>query len=69
MLGGLSERGTVPAMLLRQSAVPAGLALGPKSDIRKDVKRPIGAVFVGFLKASNWCALLGHQASLRVASY
>ena len=69
MLGGLSERGTVPAMLLRQSAVPAGLALGPKSDIRKDVKRPIGTVFVGFLKASNRSALLGHQASLRVASY
>ena len=69
MLGGLSERGTVPAMLLRQSVVPAGLALGPKSDIRKDVKRPIGTVFVGFLKASNRCALLGHQASFRVASY
>ena len=34
-------------MLLRQSAVPAGLALGPKSDIRKDVKRPIGTVSSG----------------------
>jgi hypothetical protein len=59
----------VPAMLLRQSVVPAGLALGPKSDIRKDVKRLIGTVFVRFLGASNRCALLGHQASFRVASY
>jgi hypothetical protein len=37
-------------MLLRQSVVPAGLALGPKSDIRKDVKRLIGTVFVRFLE-------------------
>ena len=59
----------MPAMLLRESIVPAGLALGPKSDTRKDVKRPIGTVFVGFLKASNRYAFLGHQASFRVASY
>jgi hypothetical protein len=56
-------------MLLRQSVVPAGLALGPKSDIRKDVKRLIGTVFVRFLRHQIGAHFSDIKRALRVASY